>query len=267
MKLVFNILKEQVQHLPLIVRLSSYDIKSKYQMHYLGILWQFINPAFQVMIYWFVFGLGLREGKPMGEVPYFIWLIIGLIPWFFISLTIIQGSNSIYNRVNLVAKMKFPVSVLPTITLVSNSMNFLFMLIILGFVLLINNINPGIYLFQLPYYMFSLFVFLFSVTLLSSTISAIIRDFQLMLQSFVRMLFFLTPILWDIENFSDTIQSFLKLNPLIYLISGFRDTFMSEGWFFEDMTYTIYFWSTTLLILFIGSILHENFKNKFVDYL
>jgi teichoic acid transport system permease protein len=267
MKLVFNILKEQVQHFPLIIRLSSYDIKSKYQMHYLGILWQLINPAFQVLIYWFVFGLGLRAGKPVGEIPYFIWILIGLIPWFFISPTLVQGSNSIYSRVNLVSKMKFPVSVLPTITLVGNSVTFFIMLLILGAILFLNHINPGIYLLQLPYYLFSLFALLFSIVLLCSTISAIIRDFQLVLQSVVRMLFFLTPILWDISHFSSTIQSILKLNPFLYIINGFRDTFLSQGWFYEDLVYMFYFWATTALILFIGALLHENFKNKFVDYL
>lgn len=267
MKLVINIMKEQILHLPLIFRMASYDVKSKYQMHYLGILWQLINPMIQIMIYWFVFGMGFRSNSSIEGVPYFVWLIIGLIPWFFIGPSIIQGSNSIYNRVNLVSKMKFPVSVLPTITIVGNTINLFIMSIVLIIVLFIYKINAGAYLLQLPYYIFSLFIFIYSLTLLFSTISTIVRDFQLMLQSLIRMLFFLTPILWDMSHLSHILQAALKLNPFVYIINGFRDAILAQGWFYNDWLYTIYFWSITLFILLIGSVLHENFKNKFVDYL
>ncbi|ARI76243.1 ABC transporter permease [Halobacillus mangrovi] len=264
---VFKIFKEQFLHLPLILRLAIYDIKGSYQMHYLGILWQFINPLIQVCVYWFVFGVGLRQVGTVGDTPFIVFLLLGLVPWFFIAPTIIQGSNSVYSKVNLVSKMKFPVSVLPSITILGNMFNFFLMLGILGVVLFFYEINPGIYILQLPYYIASLFIFLFAFTLLSSTISAIIRDYQLMLQSVVRMLFFLTPIFWSIKSFPETVQSIIKLNPLAYIVSGFRDTFLAQGWFFEDWQYMLYFWSLTFLVLVIGSMLHENFKDKFVDYL
>ncbi|MCA1021046.1 ABC transporter permease [Halobacillus litoralis] len=264
---VFKIFKEQVLHFPLIWRLALYDIKGKYQMHYLGILWQFINPLIQVCVYWFVFGVGLRQGGAVGDTPFIVFLLLGLIPWFFISPTIVQGSNSVYSKVNLVSKMKFPVSVLPSITIFSNFVNFLVMLAILGLVLFIYDINAGVYLLQIPYYMLCLITFLFSFTLLSSTISAIVRDYQLMVQSLMRMLFFLTPVFWSMDYFSSDIQRFIKLNPFAYIITGFRETFLGQGWFFDDWRYMFYFWSVTLLILVVGSMLHENFKNKFVDYL
>ena len=79
MRAIINILQDQVQHLPLIFRLAMYEIKSKYQMHYLGILWQFLNPFMQVCVYWFVFGIGLRNGAPVGETPFLIYLLTGLI--------------------------------------------------------------------------------------------------------------------------------------------------------------------------------------------
>ena len=267
MTAVFKILKEQVAHFPLILRLAIYEIKGKYQMHYLGALWQFLSPLLQVCVYWFIFGVGIRNGEPVGDTPFFIWLLIGLIPWFFISPSIVQGSNSIYNKINLVSKMKFPVSILPSITIISNTFNFIIMLIVLGIVIFLYDINLGIYLVQLPYYFLCLFSLLYAITILCSTISAIIRDFQLMLQSMMRMFFFLTPILWTVDNFPEKYQTIIKLNPFGYIIEGFRDAILSQGWFFEDWRYMFYFWSFTLLILFLGSILHESFKKKFIDYL
>lgn len=264
---IFLILKEQIAHLGLIFNLAIYEVKSKYQMHYLGFLWQVLNPLVQVGVYWLVFGLGVRQGAPIGEIPFILFLLSGLVPWFFISPTIMQGSNSIYSKVNLVSKMKFPVSVLPSITIVSNTINLFIMLVILQIVFILHGINAGIYLLQLPYYLISMFMFIYAFTLLSSTISALIRDFQLLVQSLMRMLFFLTPIFWSIDSFPETYQRFIELNPFTYIINGFRDTFLGSGWFYEDWVYMFYFWSFTLLVLFLGSILHNNFKYKFVDYL
>lgn len=267
MRFVLQVIKEQFANLHLIFRLAGYDIKSNYNMHYLGVIWQFLNPAIQIAAYWFVFGIGIRGGTPVGDVPFFVWLVVGLIPWFFISASITQGSNSVYAKINLVSKMKFPVSVLPSITIVKNAYNFLMLFIIIGIILVIYGVNPGIYLIQLPYFLFAMFVFLFSVTLLCSTISVIIRDFQTAINSVMRMLFFLTPILWDASKMDDHFIAILKLNPFYYLIDGMRNTFLFHKWFFEDVNLMLYFWFFTLLTLFIGAFLHIKFRHKFVDYL
>ncbi|MEH7418595.1 ABC transporter permease [Neobacillus drentensis] len=265
MKAVINVIKEQIENFYLIFRLASYDIKGRYQSHYLGVAWQFINPAMQIIIYWLVFGLGIRSGHPIGSTPFFVYMILGAIPWFFISSAIIQGSNSVYNKVSLVSKMKFPVSVLPSITIVSNIFNLIFMLLILGVILYVYRINPGIYLLQLPYFILCMVIFLFAVTLLFSTIATMARDFQLALQSFMRMMIYVLPVLWDMEKLS--LLNFFRLNPLYYLIDGFRKTFLVKEWFFHDWKYMLYFWIITLLMLFIGSIVHIRFRKQFVDYI
>jgi teichoic acid transport system permease protein len=264
---IIQVIKEQLLNVNLIFRLAYYEIKAKYLMHYLGVFWQFLNPMVQVFIYWLVFGLGIRGGKPVGEFPFFIWLIVGLIPWFFINPAITQGANSVYSKLNLVSKMRFPVSILPSITIVSNSFQFITMMILLMIILMINGIFPNVYFVQIIYYLFCLYTFLFSITLFFSTFSTIVRDFQALLQTTMKMLFFLTPIIWDPVNLPPYLQTLLKLNPIYYLIDGFRKSFLFEIWFFEDLTYTFYFWAFTFIILFIGAALHLKFRRNFVDYM
>lgn len=264
---IFQVIKEQLQNFHLIYRLAFYEVKGKYLMHYLGVFWQFINPTVQIFVYWFVFGLGIRGGKPIGEFPFFVWLLVGLIPWFFINPTITQGANSVYSKLNLVSKMKFPVSILPSVNIISNSFQFFVMLIVLMVILFINGIYPNTYFIQLIYYLFCLYTFLFSITLLCSTFSTIIRDFQALLQTAMKLLFFVTPIIWDTSELPLNIQNLLKLNPIYYIVDGFRNTFLFETWFFEDLTYTLYFWAITLFILFIGAALHLKLRRNFVDYL
>ncbi|MDR0138831.1 ABC transporter permease [Metabacillus idriensis] len=267
MKFAMQIIKEQLVNIHLILRLAIYEVKSKYLMHYLGVFWEFLNPAIQLFVYWFVIGIGIRGGGDINGFPYFIWLLTGIIPWFFLSRSVSQGSSSVFRKVSLVSKMKFPVSVLPTISIISSSFIFLIMLIILFIILAIYGVGIHLTLIQIPYYLISMFVFLFAITLLFSTISVVVRDFQSLLQQGMRVLFYLTPILWDQSLFSPLIQNILRLNPFFYLVNGFRDSLLGTGWFYQDLTYTLYFWSLTLLILFIGATVHIKLRNRFVDYI
>ncbi|MBR7797662.1 ABC transporter permease [Agaribacter marinus] len=273
-KAIRQVLKEQFKYRDLIFRMASFEVKGTHQIHYLGSFWQFLNPAIQIAIYWFVFGIGLRGGADVGNTPFFLWLIIGLIPWFFIAPTVTQGSNSVHQKIGLVSKMNFPVSLLPTIRIVSNSYQFFAMLALLIVVSLLYRIPLSIYTIQIIYYTISMYVFLFAFALVSSTISTLIRDFQVLLQSLMRMLFYLTPILWStdliIEKFNKwgyIIENILKLNPFYYIIEGFRDSILGRSWFFEDPIYMGYFWVFTFALLYFGSMLHLKFRKNFMDYM
>ncbi|MGO4076213.1 Teichoic acid translocation permease TagG, partial [Staphylococcus aureus] len=78
-----------------------------------------------------VFGMGIRGGQPIAigdmEVPFIIWMLAGLIPWFFISPTILDGSNSVFKRINMVSKMNFPISALPSVVIMSNLFSYFVM--------------------------------------------------------------------------------------------------------------------------------------------
>lgn len=263
---VMQVLREQFSNLQLILRLAIYGIKSNYQQHYLGVLWQLINPFVRIVTYWLVFGLGIRGGSPVGTTPFFIWLITGLIPWIFISTTIVQASNSIYAKVHLVSKMKFPVSILPSVSIIANLGNLFVLLAILEFILFINGNNQILYLLQLPYYLLCMVVFIFALSILSATLTTMIRDLQNMLQSIIRILVYVTPILWDMSGLPEKVHTLLKLNPVYYLIEGMRKTFLGQGWFFQDLAYLFYFWCVTLLLLIVGATIHIKLRDRLVDY-
>ncbi|KYC77956.1 ABC transporter permease [Bacillus licheniformis] len=275
MKALIRVLKEQYLSLPLIIRLAAYETKSKYQMNYLGVLWQFLNPLIQMLAYWFVFGIGIRKSSEMitgvGEVPFIIWMLAGLIPWFFISPTILDGSNSVYKRINMVAKMNFPISSLPSVAIAANLFSYFVMMAIYVIVLLAFGIYPNLQWLEYIYYLFCMIVFMFAFSLFNSTISVLVRDYQFLLQSVTRLLFFLLPIFWDIStqlgDKHPALLNVIKLNPLFYIIDGFRNSFLGGSWFFEDATYMLYFWAFTLLLLTVGSVLHIKFRDRFVDFL
>ncbi|MEC0494186.1 ABC transporter permease [Bacillus glycinifermentans] len=271
MNALVKVLKEVFSSLPLIMRLAVYETKSKYQMNYLGVVWQFLNPLIQILAYWFVFGTGIKGARAdVDHYPFIIWMLAGIIPWFFISPTILDGSNSVYKRINLVSKMNFPISSLPAVVIASNLFSYLAMTFIYVLILLGSGHFPTLHWLQYFYFLFCMLAFMFSFSLLNSTISVLVRDYQFLLQAGTRLLFFLMPIFWDVAHSLANrphVLAVLKLNPLFYIIDGFRNSFLNGRWFFEDINYTLYFWLFTLLLLTVGSILHMKFRDKFVDFL
>lgn len=267
MNFIYNIIKEQFTNFTLIFRLAFYEVKSKYMMHYLGMIWELLNPIIQIALYWFVIGIGIRGSGDINGVPFIIWLLTGMTPWIFINRSIVQGSNSVIRRVGLVSKMKFPVSVLPTISIISSAFIFIVLLLVLFGITSFYGIEMKLQLIQIPYFILSMIVFLFALTLMTSAITVIVRDIQSILQQLMRVLFYLCPIVWDPSHTTHLIESILKLNPIYYLISGFRSSILGSNWFYDDISYTIYFWSFTLTIFLIGAAMQIKLRNRFIDYI
>lgn len=80
---LFLFMKDIYQNRKLLLQFSVNDFKSRYAGSFLGILWAFINPVFTVLIYWLVFGFGLKAAMTDGKYPFIVYLITGMIPWFF----------------------------------------------------------------------------------------------------------------------------------------------------------------------------------------
>lgn len=267
------IILEQFKNFGIIRRISKYEEKATYQSHYLGLVWQFLNPAIQIGIYYLVFGLGVHQGRMIDGVPYIIWMLVGIIAWFFINSSILGGSNSIYKQVGMVSKMKFPVSILPSVNMASNFVSYRAMMLLLLAAMFAFKITPTIYWLQYFYYFFCMVAFLFAFGILNSTITVLVRDYHIMLQSILRLLFYLSGPIWDFSNmpmFKGRHAWFihiLELNPLYYIINGFRDSFMSKAWFWEKGSQTAFFWLIVGILLFVGSHIHMKFRARFVDFI
>lgn len=267
-----TVLKEQIKHFYLIRRLSVYELKSKNKNNYLGMAWEVINPTIQILIYWFVFS-SIRQRGPMEiapgvEVPFILWLLGGFVIWIFFYQATIQGSSSIYSRLRILSKMNFPMSVIPNIVIFSQFYIHLIMLSITILIFQLMGYFVNIHYLQFIYFIFAAFCLTFSISLITSTLSTMIRDVHMFLNSILRMLLYLSPILWQVTILSEPLPTILKLNPLYYLIEGYRSSLFGTEWYFiEHWQYTLYFWIVVLVLFLIGSTLHVKFRRHFIDYL
>jgi teichoic acid transport system permease protein len=276
MKSMITIVREQISSFYLILRLSAFELKSANTNNYLGRFWEILNPMIQLTIYWFVFGAGIRKGRdvPMENgihVPFFIWMVTGMIVWFFINPAISASSRSIYSRIQLIAKMSFPMSTIPSFVIMANFYTHLLLVAIVTVFLQFTDFKLSIYFIQLPYFMVAMLLFLLALALVTSTLSTIVRDVQQVVQSVLKMLLYLTPLLWHTDHLMIKGIDFafiLKLNPLSYIVEGYRASLLGTTWYIAEYPqYTLYFWITVVVLFFIGSVLHLKFRNRFVDYL
>ncbi|PGV53332.1 ABC transporter permease [Bacillus sp. AFS037270] len=268
MKSLIQVIKENITNIYLIIRLSLFELKSSNNSHYLGMLWEVLNPMILVAIYWFVFGFGIRGGKPVDGIEYLPWMLTGFIVWIFMSQSILQGSKSVYSRIKIIAKMNFPMSVIPTFVITSKFYLHLVLVGIIMVILAIYGYTPTLYFIQLPYYIVANLLLLLAISLITSTLSTIIRDVQMVVQATVRVLMYVTPILWSNQNMPEYIINIMKLNPVYYIVEGYRSALLGTGWYFvENQAYTLYFWVLVFVLLLLGSSLHVRFKERFVDYL
>ncbi|GGE56674.1 transport permease protein [Pullulanibacillus camelliae] len=268
-----TVLKEQIKSFYLVRRLSFYEMKSENNNNYLGILWELISPLIQIAVYAFVFGFGIigsgHGRKPVDHIDYFSWLIAGFCVWYFINQAIIQGSRSVFSRIRMVSKMSFPTSVIPTYVIFAKFYQHLMLLVIVVIMLQFSGHLLSIQFLQIPYYMFASILFLVALSLITSTLSTIIRDVHMLLQAVMRMLLYLSPILWLPDPKNTTITFIMKLNPIYYLVEGYRSALLGDpSWYMlEHLRYTIYFWVVVIILFIIGSKVHIKFRDRFIDFL
>ncbi|TWT03574.1 ABC transporter permease [Planomicrobium sp. CPCC 101079] len=268
MKSLFNIIKEQIGSIYLIQRLAMFHIKIDNRNNVLGFVWEILNPAIQMAMYWFVFGLGLRENNGINGVPFIFWMLAGISMWFFMNQGILDGTKSIYQKFNLVAKMNFPLSTLPSYIITSKLYGHLFLLGILMILFWINGYWPSVYYIQLVYFIAISYLFTFAVTLLTSTLAVVVRDIQMVVQSSLRVLFFLSPILWQTERLPDFVEPYMQLNPFYYLANGYRASLLYNEWYIIDQwQLTVYNLGVIFLLLLVGSAAHFKFRNRFSDFI
>lgn len=161
-------------------------------------------------------------------------------------------------------------SVIPTISIISKFYVHLVMLGVSIILLQFMGFFVNIYYLQLIYVIFSTFCLLLSISLITSTLSTIIRDVHMLLNSVLRMLLYLSGVLWPIALLADFpfIMKVMMLNPLFYLIEGYRYALFGIDWHFIAMwPYTLFFWAVVIVLFLIGSSLHVKFRRHFIDYL
>ena len=259
-------LKDLFQNRKTIIDLTRNDFRTKYLGSYLGLIWAFINPAVTIIIFWFVFEVGFKS-KPVGNFPFILWIMTGMIPWFFFTDSLSNGTNSIVENTFLVTKVVFRVSMLPIVKILSSLCIHVFFIGVIFAVFALYNYPPHIYNLQVIYYLFATIILVLGLSWITSSMNVFLRDIGQMIGVLLQFAFWGTPIFWSIKLLPEKYHFYIKINPVYYLTEGYRDSFINKTWFWEHPGQTIYFWIITLIIFVTGAVLFRKLRSHFADVL
>mgnify|MGYP000302271537 FL=1 len=261
-----KLLKDILINREMIFRLSKNDFMVKYAGSYFGIIWAFVQPMVTILLYWFVFQMGFRSGA-VGETPFVLWLIAGMIPWFYFSDAISTGTNSLIEYSYLVKKVVFNISILPIVKVISALFVHLFFLIVMVLIFAVYGYVPDLYTIQIVYYLFCMFVFALGLAYIGSALIVFFRDLGQIINILLQIGMWMTPIMWQNTMLPKSWQPFLKLNPIYYIVSGYRDCLINKIPFWQHNTWTICFWLVTATLFLVGIRLFSKLKVHFADVL
>lgn len=267
----FKIIWEQILYFPLIIRMVKYGDQSTYQNFFLGQAWKIFNPILQVSVYFVVFGFGLGQSRTGHGSPaeYLSWMLLGMAIWRFMNEAIMSGSQSIKRQIGMVSKMKFPLSILPSISIASAIWTFLALFILGTAIMLAGGIGISQEWPWAIYYLFATVSFSYSFSLFNSTIVILIPDYISILRLVMMMTMWVGGVIIKIGTFNNVIGDILRLLPFNYVVDGIRDAWLRSDTQFEAtfLPATLTFWSLTIIFLVVGSFLHNKFKKSFIEYL
>ena len=248
-------------------RLSKNDFKTKYAGSYLGIFWAFVQPVVTTLVYWFVFQVGLKSGRT-SDFPFALWLMSGLIPWFFFQDALLGGTSALLDYNYLVKKVVFEIDILPVVKVISALFVHVFFTVFILILCACYGYFPSIYTVQILYLMICNFVLVVGLSYLASAIVGFFRDLTQIINIILQVGIWLTPIMWDASAYlGSKLQFVMKLNPMYYIVEGFRRSLLAKEWIIGNEMWTIYFWVVTLCIWMLGVIVFKRLKVHFADVL
>lgn len=195
------------------------EIRGKYKGSFLGVLWSFVNPLLMTLIYAIVFPFILKNSQE----HYVTYLVIGILPWNFFTTVIAQGTTTILCNAGIIKKVYFPREILPISVATSGLINFIISFPIILIFLLVSGIGFSYYILFVPLIILTEYIFLLGIIFITSAIEVYIRDAEYIINFFINMLFYATPVLYSADLFPKKMSWIFKFNPMATIIESFRD--------------------------------------------
>ena len=258
---------EAVRSRRLILELTRREVRGRYLGSAFGLSWALLHPVSLMAIFFLVFKYGLKQG-PVNGVPFFVWLMSGLVAWFFVSDCLSTGASVVVENAFLVKKVVFRISLLPVVRLLGLIPFHLFFVLGLTLIFWVGyGVRPGWYLLQLLYYTLAMACLGMGASWLLSSLAPFFKDLLQIIPVALQILFYATPIVWPADHVSPTTAHLLDLNPLYYVVKGYRESLVTRIPFYDHPLTTLYFWAFTLTVMFVGGVVFIRLKPHFADVL
>jgi len=243
------------------------DLKKRYTGSFGGLMWSVVHPLATILTYYVIFSLvfGRKVQADYGTTSYALWLVGGIIPWFFFSQTVMRSTGALYENQALVTKTLFPSEILPVCLLASGIINHLIGLaILLVFAIVISGgISPYFPFVTIYFILMALMVLGFSWAL--SSLNVFIRDVGQLMGIALNLWFYYTPIFYPVGIVPEKYRIILEINPMYHVVEGYRDSLIVGR--YPDPYHVLYLAVFSTGAFVVGGLLYKRLKPAFADVL
>jgi ABC-type polysaccharide/polyol phosphate export permease len=250
----------------LVRQLAAADFRNRFSGSALGVVWAFMQPLLTILMYLFIYKVGFKP-LPLGKIPFVLWLITGIVPWFFFADGLIASTNSLIEYSYLVKKVVFDVTIVPAIKLSAAAMTHVVVLAVVMLVVALSGFPPQLSWLQVPYYVVAVVVLLSGLALMTSATTVFLRDLSQAVVVSMQFFFWLTPVAWSALNAPPRLARWLKLNPILYVVDGMRDALLTGTWFWQKPIWSLWFWVVAIGLNLVGYALFQRLRPHFADVL
>ena len=250
----------------MIVSMAKREVATQYVGSLLGFIWTFINPLVLIFVFWVVFSVGFKV-KPTNNVPFVVWLTAGMAAWFIFAEIVNGSAGAVVSNAHLIKKTLFQSQILPVVKIASCLVTHsVFLLVLIGLIVF-QKMPFSFYYLQFLYYLLGMCVFALGFGWTVSALNVFVRDVGQIVAVIIQVGFWATPILWDISIMPLKVQMIFKLNPMFYIVQGYRESFIYFSPFWRHPYQTLYFWVVAIIVLVTGALIFKKLKPQFADVL
>lgn len=275
---MFQILKEHKGFGKQIFLLAKNELIKTYKGAVIGPFWAVVKPAFTLFVYWFAFTVGIKalgdvninvNGDTVGTFDRFTFMLVGFIPWFFISDSITQGAKSIKQNRQFVTKVSFPVSTIVTYTSLARLfVHFLLAAVMYLYIIFVSGVGVSIYNLQFFFYCPLMFIFFVALAWSTAPMSAFSADFENMIISIMSGIFWVSGVIYSSYDFTSGFLKYLMLcNPINFFANGYRNAFLYDRMFYEYPEELIIFLIEFAVVFALGIFNYNRLRKKLPDVL
>jgi ABC-type polysaccharide/polyol phosphate export permease len=257
---MIELVRDSIRYRELIWALALKELKIRYKRSALGFLWALLNPLLLMLVTTLVFSTLLKQNI----THYAIFVLSMILPWTFFSQSLAYAAESVVGNGDLIKKIRVAKIIFPLAAVVSNMINLLLSLIPLILIMLVMRHPFYATWFYLPVPLLALTIFTVGATFFFATANVYYRDVAHILQVILQVWFYVTPILYSIDLFPVQYHWIFRLNPLIFVMNGFRLS-VYYGLLPTAQSIVASF-VCAFLALFLGFAIFRRYQDQFVYY-
>lgn len=243
----------------LIIELTKKEIKIKYKNSYLGYLWSLANPLLMAVIFYFVFQVITK----MQMENYALFLVTGLFIWTWLANTIQMSAMLFVGNAPLIKKVLFPRSFLAIALVISEGFNFFFSIpVIVGFMIYYNLFPSLIWLIGIPLMFLITAIFIYGMSLLIGSLNLFFRDMERIINLFMTVLFYGTPVLYPVSMIPEGVKNMLYWNPFSSFVISWRDIMLDNTLNVEFISLSVVY---AIIAYILGTLVYNKLKFKFAE--